>query len=70
MSKACDKEYDVPVRTSRAAARRRSSVRKFIVPRTSSLPHRPQFVTRFAADPAHQWLRRTLVEAGGVVGGG
>ena len=50
MSNRWDSENDSPVGPRAAAASRRfASSRKFIVPRTSSGPQRPQFETRFAA---------------------
>src|SRR4051794_26030805 len=49
VSNDCDSEKLAPRRISAAPSRRFASSRKFIVPRTSSAPRRPQFEQRLAA---------------------
>src|SRR3954469_5671189 len=49
VSNDCDSEKLAPRRISAAPSRRFASSRKFIVPRTSSAPQRPQFEQRLAA---------------------
>src|SRR4051812_41948485 len=49
VSNDCASEKLAPRRTSAAPSRRLASSRKFIVPRTSSAPHRPQLEQRLAA---------------------
>src|SRR3954462_13444121 len=49
VSNDCESEKLAPRRISAAPSRRLASSRKFIVPRTSSAPQRPQFEQRLAA---------------------